>query len=191
MRRAAVCSILLAMCTESREVDTFVIMLCGIPGSGKSTVAAELVRRLGDVEIIATDVIGGRGGRYRKLRERLQRLADRRRFVILDGTFFVRAVREGIREMGHPVLLAHLKCPVEVCLERNRGRRDAIPEKGVLAMRLRFEEPGADEAPLLIRTDKIDPGTAAKRIHRAVADRLQRGAGGGGGREPGESGGGA
>lgn len=177
MRRAGVCSILLAMCPERRKVDTFVIMLCGIPGSGKSTVAAELVRRLGDVEIIATDVIGGRGGRYRKLRERLQRLADRRRFVILDGTFFLWEVREGVREMGYPVLLAYLRCPVEVCLERNRGRSDAIPEKGVTATNRRFEEPGEGEAPLVIRTDRTGPGVAAERIHRAVADRLMSGGG--------------
>jgi len=146
-------------------------MLCGIPGSGKSSVAAELVRRLGDVEIVATDVIGGRGGRYRKLRRRVEGLAGRRRFVILDGTFFAAAMRERVRDMGYPVLLVYLDCPLQVCLERNRSRGSVIPEKGVRSMHRRFEAPTADEVPLVIRSDRIEPGEAAARIHRAVTRR--------------------
>jgi predicted kinase len=143
-------------------------MLCGIPGSGKSTVAAELVRRLGDVEVIATDVIGGRVGRYTKLRRQLDGLAGRRRFVVLDGTFFSRDVRDEVRKMGYPVLLTYLKCPLAVCLERNEARRAAISIKGVIGMQRRFEPPGEDERPLVIQTDRTDPEAAARRIYRAV-----------------------
>lgn len=143
-------------------------MLCGIPGSGKSTVAAALVRRLGDVEVIATDVIGGRAGRYTKLRRQLDRLAGRRRYVVLDGTFFSRDVRDEVRKMGYPVLLTYLKCPLGVCLERNEARRAAIPVKGVIGMQRRFEPPGDDEWPLVIRSDRTDPEAAARRIYRAL-----------------------
>lgn len=154
--------------TDGSEKKTLVIMLCGIPGSGKSTVAAELVRRLGDVEVIATDVIGGRVGRYAKLRKQLDQLAGRRRFVVLDGTFFSRDVRDEVRNMGYPVLLTYLKCPLGVCLERNEARRAAIPVKGVIGMQRRFEPPGEDEWPLVIHTDRTTPEAAARRIYRAV-----------------------
>lgn len=151
---------------------TLLVMLCGIPGSGKTTIATELIRLLGDVDVISTDAIGGRSGRYAKLKQRLDELAGRRRYVVLDGTFYSRAHRDAVREIGYPVLLVYLRCPVEVCLERNRQRPGAIPEKGVLGMRKRFESPGSDECPLVINTDKVTPAAAARRVYRAILRRL-------------------
>lgn len=161
---------------ETRRQDapkeTLLIMLSGIPGSGKTTIATALIPLLGDVEVISTDVIGGRRGRYAKLKRRLDELAGRRRYVVLDGTFYSRAHRDGVRGIGYPVLLVYLRCPVEVCLARNRERRAAIPEKGVLGIRRRFEPPGPDEWPLVIDTDTTSPAAAAQRIYRALVPRL-------------------
>lgn len=164
---------------DRSEKNTFLIMLCGIPGSGKSTVARELIRQLGDVEVIATDAIGGRGRRYGKLHRRLEELTGVRRYVVLDGTFYSRERRNEVRAQDCPVLLVYLNCPLELCLARNRDRRDGIPERGVHAMARRFEPPSEDERALEIRTDQTDPEATARRIYRAVL-RRHRGAGGDG-----------
>lgn len=154
--------------TEAEKTRTRILMLCGIPGSGKSRLAAELARELDDAEVIATDEIGGRGGRYRKLAHLLDERIGERRYLILDGTFYSREHRDAVRETGHPVRLIYLECPLEVCLERNEGRPDAIPEKGVRAMAARFQPPGEDEEPIVIRSDRTDPEAAARRVCRRL-----------------------
>lgn len=154
--------------------NTHLIVLCGIPGSGKSTVARELIRQLGDVEVIATDAIGGRGRRYEKLHRRLEKLTGDRRYIVLDGTFYSRDRRDEVRALDYPMLLVHLSCPLELCLVRNRDRRDGIPERGLRAMARRFEPPTEEERALEIRTDQTDSRTAARRIYRAIL-RRQRG----------------
>lgn len=156
---------------EREAKGTLLIVLCGVPGSGKSTIATELIRHLGDVEVIATDAIGGRYGRYTKLRRRLDELAGRRRYVVLDGTFYARRHRDAVREIGYPVLLVYLKCPIEVCLMRNRARRKPIPVAGVLGIHRRFEPPTPEEWPLVIPTDRTEPGAAVRRIYRAIVRR--------------------
>lgn len=160
---------------ERRNERTVAIMLCGIPGAGKSTVAAQLLRRLGDSEVIATDAIGRRGGRYAKLRRRLAQLAGRRRYVVLDGTFYLRRHRDAVREMGHPVLLVYLDCPLEVCLQRNKARPQGIPEKGVAGIARGFQPPAREEWPLIIPADRTEPEAAARRICRAMVRRALAG----------------
>ncbi len=150
---------------HARPVErTLVITLCGIPGSGKSTVAAHLVRQLGDAEVIATDAMGGRGRPYEKLRRRLAELAGRRRYVVLDGTFYKREHRDAVRAMGFPVLLVYLNCPLGVCMGRNRGRPEGIPAKGVAGISRRFEPPADEEEPLVILTEHVGPEAAARHI---------------------------
>lgn len=153
---------------STESPDTCVIVLCGLPGAGKSTIATALARELDDAEVVATDAIGGRGARYPRLRRRVAELAGRRRFVVLDGTFYSREHRATVRALGHPVLLVYLECPLEVCLRRNRAREAEIPERGLRAIQGRFEAPEADEGPLVIHSDRVTPEAATQRILRAI-----------------------
>lgn len=145
-------------------------MLCGLPGSGKSSVAAALARRLGDgdVEVLSTETIGTRQDRYGELRERLDELAGRRRYVILDGSFFRRELRDAVRATGYPVLLAYLKCPLRVCLHRNEMRDSVVDSGGVIVMHHRFEAPEDDESPVIIQTEQVTPEVAGRLVYRAV-----------------------
>jgi tRNA uridine 5-carbamoylmethylation protein Kti12 len=149
-------------------------MLCGIPGSGKTTLAAELRARLGEAEVVTADLVATRKGHYENLKQRLDEAADRQRYVILDGTFFRRELRDAVRAMGYPVVLAYLKCPLRVCLQRNEGRSEGIDSGGIILMHHRFEPPEEDEHPLVIHTERAVPSVTAALIREAVT-RLEAG----------------
>ncbi|NIV25361.1 MAG: AAA family ATPase [Gemmatimonadetes bacterium] len=144
------------------------IMLCGLPGSGKSTIAGALAERLGSTEVLAIDDIGARKDRREALKQRLDRAASRSSYIILDGAFFRRELRDGVRGLGYAVLLVYLKCPLRVCLQRNESRQETIDSGGVIVMHHRFQPPAADESPVVLPTERIAPEVAARLIHRAI-----------------------
>lgn len=90
-----------------------VVLLMGLPGAGKSTLAAELTER--GYERLNRD---DRGGRLRDLLPELERLlAAGRRRVVLDNTYGSRASRNAVLETawGHgvPVRCVWLKTTLE------------------------------------------------------------------------------
>ncbi len=143
-------------------------MLCGLPGSGKSTVAAALAERLEGAVTLDGESIAVRKDRLETLRDTLDEVGRSNRYIILDGTFFRREQRDTVRMLGYPVLLAYLKCPLRVCLQRNEMRDGMTDSGAVIVMHHRFQEPEIDETPVVIYSERVTTDVAARLIHRAV-----------------------
>ncbi|HYA35032.1 MAG TPA: AAA family ATPase [Candidatus Binataceae bacterium] len=125
------------------------IVVCGMSGTGKSTVARAIRHRLG-FEIINSDVVRKRiaglstttrhdGGyaegiytsefnerTYRAMLDEARALLEENRGVILDATFRDCAERAHVVELvslaGAPILFVECRCPQDVALERIRAR---------------------------------------------------------------------
>jgi adenylylsulfate kinase-like enzyme len=151
-----------------------IILFCGIPGSGKSTVStllAERLKALGTVQLVNSDRL--RGPIYRnllKLAAPEQRAAD---FLILDATFYKREWREQIKAIAQPekTIVVFLESPLNVALERNRIRDPKISVRAVHIMYHRMERP--EDADLVIDTTMINPEAAAERIFEIISKTAQ------------------
>jgi adenylylsulfate kinase-like enzyme len=111
-----------------------IILFCGIPGSGKTTIAEILSKQLselGRVRLLTSDKL--KAPVYRKLFKALAPDQNRGDFLILDATFYKEEWRRHVRELaqGERVLTIYLECPLQVALERNRRRQPNISQKAV------------------------------------------------------------
>jgi aminoglycoside phosphotransferase family enzyme/predicted kinase len=130
------------------DLKPFVVMICGLTGSGKSSLARALARRLG-ADVINSDVLrkhlGGApersepagygegicsssmtGRTYRKMMEEADRHLAAGRGVILDATFRKAAQRSTVLETaarnGAPVAIVYCYSREEIIRERLRKR---------------------------------------------------------------------
>jgi adenylylsulfate kinase-like enzyme len=134
-----------------------IILFCGIPGSGKTTIADILrqhLAELGQVRMLNSDKL--RGPVYRRLLKAIAPDRERSDFLILDATFYKKEWREQVRALaqGEEVLTVYLHCPLNLALERNRERRPNISEK---ALHIVFHKMEPPENP----TVSIDTATTA------------------------------
>ena len=113
------------------------IILAGLPGAGKSTVAAALGRELGAM-VLSTDRIraehGGspsfspaaKGGVYERMFARAERGLRARRSVVLDATFYLRRLRQAGAAVGRrarvPIFLIEVVLPEAAVRERMARR---------------------------------------------------------------------
>jgi predicted kinase len=115
------------------------VVVCGLPGVGKTTVARMIADRLG-VEPLRTDVVRRelfpdptysdeeRRAVYEALFDRARERLDRGTDVVLDGTFTDAAPRERTHELaaaaGTERRLVEVTCEESVVRERIAGRTD-------------------------------------------------------------------
>jgi tRNA uridine 5-carbamoylmethylation protein Kti12 len=146
-----------------------IIVFCGIPGSGKTTIADTLARRLaavGRVKVLSSDLL--RGPVYRRILKSLETARGDEDFLILDATFYKKEWREQVAALaaGEKVVTVYLDCPRELALARNRERRPNISERALHIVYHRMEPP--DFPDLKITTATVSPEAAAERIFAFV-----------------------
>lgn len=116
------------------------VWLTGLPGSGKSTIACMLLKKLGSLniqaQIVSIDMIrrfATPKATYSEFERRIiygalvfsaKMLTDNGINVIIDATGNRRRFREDARKAIPPFMEAYLKCPLEVCKSREAHRKD-------------------------------------------------------------------
>jgi bifunctional polynucleotide phosphatase/kinase len=116
-----------------------VIIMVGYPGSGKSTIA----HRLGGT-VISGDELKTAPKMIHEAEKRLGNYS-----IIFDATNATKARRAEYvafaKRHGLPVRCIHVATPIEVSMERNKGRENPVPNIALYMYRKKFEEPTADE----------------------------------------------
>ena len=150
------------------------VVFCGIPGSGKTTIASALAVKLSRSAHIETD-------RVRDMVLPQKYSAAESRFVysaviamgrsalisgydaILDGTFlredFRKEALDRLEHLSAAHLVVHVVCDPELAMRRNAGRKNAVPKERLMRIYRNFEVP---KDAVTIDTSKVSPEEAAE-----------------------------
>lgn len=156
------------------------LIFCGIPGSGKTTIARLVAAELPNAIHIQTDAIrsmlahpnfGGEeskfvyDGSFAVAREALKKGY----FVLLDGTFmreeYRREARTALRKYCARVDVVHVDCSLRTALRRNSSRGAVVPPEKVAGIYRRFEPPARA---LRVDSSRVPPLAASNRIVKAL-----------------------
>ena len=170
----------------------WVIWITGLPGSGKSTVALSVKKKIPDAVILRIDDLRKivtpqptysdeeREYVYRAIVFTAKTLYKLGHNVIIDATGNKKSWRELARKLIPDFFEVYLKCPIELCMEREKTRVDThsaptrIYEKGkkgspVPGINIPYEEP--DKPEIIIDTEKESPDMAAEKIVKILKNR--------------------
>jgi len=157
------------------------LVICGIPGSGKTTIAKLVANSFEDSILIETDGIrkmlahprfspGESKFVYNACFAIAKVALKAGYFVLLDGTF----LREEYRSEARRVLRKYyeradtvwVRCGLETALERNFARNAVVPAVKVKAMFDAFEAP---RFAVRVDSSRMTPESASRRIALALS----------------------
>ena len=151
--------------------EGLLIILCGLPASGKTTLAKLLAHRMDDVEIVSSDMLRSQlssGRIWEEMAGMVRQGLSAGKTVVVDATNYNDAHRDRYariaREMGVPYLIACLEAEMATLLQRNSQRTERIPESAIRHLSSLFETP-LDHA-IRIDTEELQPAEAFKAIMR-------------------------
>jgi predicted kinase len=139
------------------------ILLIGLPGSGKSTFANQLLAQDPQRQLISTDIIRGKlfGNQanqgcwllvWQEVQRQFQLVASHNQTAIYDATNVTRCTRRQVIDVAHEsgflqVVGVWLHTPVWLCLARNKRRQRCVPEDIIFHMhhQLQSVPPSATE----------------------------------------------
>ena len=157
------------------------VIICGVPGSGKTTLARLVAARSGRAVHLQTDAVRGTIANPDYSQEESEfvygaclavaRVAlDAGYDVVLDGTFRTGARRgSAVAALeGHydSVTFVRTVCDQQTALMRNSGREKVVPPERLVGIASAFEAPpGAVE----VDTTRLGPEEAAELVLRSLA----------------------
>lgn len=156
------------------------VIFCGVPGSGKTTVARMVAERLEKTILIQTDAVRGMlsrpnfsGEESRFVYEGCMAVAKealRNGYtVFLDGTFMREDYRnEATEKLGRystRIDVVYIECGLATALKRNSARRASIPVDRLRSIYERFEVP---RRAIRIDSARLSPTEAAARVAAAL-----------------------
>jgi adenylylsulfate kinase len=168
---------------------SWVIWITGLPGSGKSSIAIEVKKLIHESVILNSDELrkivtpnprfsgNEREYVYKALVYTAKTVSELGHKVIIDATANKRIWREIARKLIPNYFEVYLRCPLDLCMEREKTRLDTheapkdIYDKGrkgspVPGLNVPYEEPENPE--LVIDTEKISPPAAAEIILKMI-----------------------
>ncbi|WP_255194184.1 AAA family ATPase [Natronobeatus ordinarius] len=147
-----------------------IVIVCGPPAVGKTTVSSLLCDRLEEREktVRRLDSDAFERNTYDRLYERVTSADED---WIVAGTFYKRTWQERFQRLEDGFVV-HLVADLETCLERNRQREDAIDEQAVHIVWREFDDPDAD---LVVDVTEHSPEEATDCIVAALEGRFESG----------------
>jgi tRNA uridine 5-carbamoylmethylation protein Kti12 len=146
------------------------LILTGLPASGKTTVARILAQGDAKICVVSSDELRASGGSSRvweRMREMVVEGLDQGRTVIVDATNYSSSHRRrfisAAEEAGVPYLVAFMSASLGTLHDRNLAREDRIPSRAIMHLSRLFEEPD-DENTVRIDTEAVPPAAAARAI---------------------------
>jgi len=173
-----------------KAMSGMAVWLTGLPGSGKSVIAEEMKKKHPRFIILHMDEMrqiitpeptysdSERDIVYRSIVYLAKRLTELGHDVIIDATGNLRKWRELARQLIPKYREIYLRCPVEICMERERNRSETrgapkdIYKKGaagwqVPGLTVPYEEPSNPE--IIADTHKESIEEITERIEKELS----------------------
>jgi len=156
------------------------LIFCGIPGSGKTTIARLVAKTEPHAVLIQTDAIRSMLPEhdysieesdfvYKSCAAVAKVWLGSDRLVIMDGTFGSARRREStLAELSgyySKVDFVHVVCDLKTALERNSARLAVVPPERVKGILLAFEAP---ERAIVVDSSRTPPEAAAEMVLRGL-----------------------
>jgi len=141
-----------------------------VPASGKTTVAGHLAKIARNVIIVSSDEIRkkSRSRVWDRMEGMVSQQLEGGMVVVADATNYDRLHRDrfvsAAQRLDCPFRIAYLKAGRDTLLERNSRRDEAVPQSAIYHLLRAYQEPGADERPIVIDTESFPPRKAALLI---------------------------